>query len=119
MKTNEQQLAKHFSLILKGRASSKDTREMLPVLQRYLSRKELIEVIKKAHNGTVPAELNVAELENEELVSFIGDEMYILAYMTEKWCREVQAKPAADPKQDNTNAEVKKVATAENKPNKK
>lgn len=88
MKTNEQQLLKTFAVVLKERANGKDTRELLPMLQRYLSRKDLIEVIKKAHNGMIPAELNLVELENDELVSFIGDEMYIIAYMTEQWCRK-------------------------------
>jgi hypothetical protein len=55
---------------------------------RYFSRKELIDIIKKRFDGSIPKEHNLAEMENEELVALIEDEMYIISYVTETWTRE-------------------------------
>lgn len=87
MKTNEQNLLKHFALILRNRANGNHA-PISTTLLKHFSRKELIEVIKKIHDGNIPKELDLILMENEELLAIIKDEMYIIAYITEKWSKE-------------------------------
>lgn len=84
-----QQLMKHFSVFLKNRASGKITPKdgVSDSLLKHFSRKELIEVLTRKGNGKIPSEWNIAELENEELLSLIGDEMFILSYYVEQWAK--------------------------------
>ena len=88
MKTNKEQLMKHFASVLRGRANGKIGKEVNPLLLRYFSRKELIEVIKKVYDGNVPKDLDIALMENEELLKCIDDEMYIIAFVTDQWSKE-------------------------------
>lgn len=86
-----QQLMKHFSVFLKNRANGKDTKSGVSnSLLKHFSRKELIEVLTRKGNGKIPTEWNIAELENEELLTLIGDEMFILSFYVEKWCNGTQ-----------------------------
>lgn len=88
-----QQLMKHFSVFLKNRASGKDTGGgVSDSLLKHFSRKELIEVLTRKGNGKIPAEWNIAELENDELLTLIGDEMFILSYYAQEWCNEGNTK---------------------------
>lgn len=90
MKTETEQLMKHFATILRGRATGKlkipsiDTNVM-----RYFTRKELIEIVSKRFNSTIPKEHNLMELENKELLELIGDDMYIISYVTEQWSKDI------------------------------
>jgi len=91
MKTNEQLLLKHFAIVLRNRSNGKIDPMSLSLI-KYLSRKDLIEIIKKIHAGTIPKGLDLALMENQELLSIIKNEMYIIAFITNKWSEEQKAK---------------------------
>ncbi|MFC5044086.1 hypothetical protein ACFSTE_09255 [Aquimarina hainanensis] len=95
MEIQKQQLVKLFSLILKKRASEDavKTNEITPSLLKFFSRKELIAIIKYRFGGSIPKEHDLMEKENEELLNLIEDDMYIISYVTQKWCEEVAKKP--------------------------
>lgn len=95
MDDKKQALLKIFSVVLRERSKSEyGFREISPEILRHFSRKELIEIIiSKIYNGTVPPEINLVEMENGELLSMIGDDMYIIAYVSEKWCEGVLSLP--------------------------
>lgn len=89
METHKEQLMKHFASVLRGRALGKlKTPSIDPNVSRYFSRKQLIDIINKRFDGSIPKEHNLVEMENEELVALIEDEMYIISYVTETWTRE-------------------------------
>ncbi|WP_299223173.1 hypothetical protein [uncultured Psychroserpens sp.] len=93
MKTNKEQLMKYFATVLRNRALGKETDSLMSKnLAFYFSRKELIEILKKKFNGTIPKEHNLVELENKELLELIGDELFIISYVTEKWSKEISEK---------------------------
>ena len=98
MEENKQALLKIFALVMKDRAKLEhEFREISPAILRFFGRKELIEIItNKIHNGTLPPEINLMEMENSELLALIGDDMYIISYVTEKWCDGVLALPTRD-----------------------
>jgi hypothetical protein len=90
MKENKLALMKLFSLILKDRAKSEpEFREISPEMVKFFTRKELIEIITKIFDGNVPQEHNLVEMENDGLLNLIGDDLYIISYVTEKWSKEV------------------------------
>lgn len=93
---NKQALMKIFSAVLKERSKSEsEYKEISPEILKFFSRKELIEIItNKIFNGQVPPEHNLVEMENSELLRLIGDDIYIIAYMTEKWCEGVLSLPS-------------------------
>lgn len=106
MDDNRKQLMKYFSTVLKNLASGKETDNLMTKnLAFYFTRKELIEMIKKRFNGSIPKEHNLVELEKKELLALIGNKLYIIAYVTEKWSQELEIKevkpekPKADGKQ--------------------
>lgn len=89
MNENTQQLMKHFASVLRKRASQKQlTKSIHHGLKYYLSRKELIAIISRKHDGIIPEEYNLAELENDGLLQLIGDELYVMAYVAEQWSKE-------------------------------
>ncbi|MBV7270649.1 hypothetical protein [Winogradskyella luteola] len=89
MDDNKKQLMKHFATALRNRALEKETESpMGRNLVFHFSRKELIEILKKKFGGTVPKEHNLAEMENRELLELIGNELFIISYVTEKWSKE-------------------------------
>ncbi|MCK8479039.1 hypothetical protein [Psychroserpens algicola] len=93
MKTNKEQLLKYFATVLRNRALGKETDSLMRKnLTFYFSRKELIEILKKKFGGTIPKEHDLVELENKELLELIGDEMFIISFITEKWSKEVSEK---------------------------
>lgn len=93
METKREHLMKHFATVLRNRALGKETTPSIsPTLTRYFSRKELIEIVKKRFEGNIPKTHNLVELENEELVSLIEDDMYVIAYVTELWSQELRKK---------------------------
>ena len=97
MKTNEQQLLKHFASFLRNRANGQSKPEISNTILKYLTRKDLIEVIKKTANGILPKDLDIAFMENEELLLHIKDELFVIAYVTEKMCKQQQSKIASIP----------------------
>lgn len=95
MNENKQALMKIFSAVFKERSKAENEyRQISPEILRFFSRKELIEIItSKIYNGQVPTEHNLVEMENSELLKLIGDDLYIIAYMTDKWCEGVLSLP--------------------------
>ncbi|MFV0571717.1 MAG: hypothetical protein ACK5M1_04690 [Xanthomarina gelatinilytica] len=93
MENNTEHLMKHFASVLRGRALGKLKAPSIdPNVSRYFSRKQLIDIIKKRFDGSIPKEHNLAEMEKEELVALVGDEMYIISYVTESWSKELSEK---------------------------
>jgi len=90
MKTNKSNLMKHFASVLRKRALGKNNGSEaidLKILDSLI-RKDLIQIIKQKHGGSIPKTLDLMELENKELLSHIGDDMFIIAFMTQKWSGE-------------------------------
>jgi len=123
MNANREALMKHFASVLRARAIGKEKAPSISEdIVRYLSRKELIEIVKKKHKGTIPKEYNLIELENIELVALIEDEVYVIAYVTQKWSENVPkklngkkvdtpvppVKPKIEPKTDQPNSKPNK-----------
>ena len=109
MKTNKEQLMKHFATVLRNKANGKNDPELLkaPAL-RNLSRKDLIEIITSPHfmKSKSIKEIDLLKMENEELLEAIGHQMIIIAFVTEKWSCEVLI------------VETKTASQLNNKPNK-
>ena len=83
------QLLKHFSSVLRTRVlGNMEVPNISTNTLRFLSRKELINIVKKRFDGTIPKQYNLVEMENKELLELIGDEMYIIAHFTSNWCNE-------------------------------
>ena len=95
MNENTQALMKIFSVVLRDRSKGEiEYKEISPEIIKYLSRKELIEIItNNIFNGQIPPEHNLVEMENSELLKLIGDDLYIIAYVTQKWSKEVSSLP--------------------------
>lgn len=90
---HRKQLMKYFGTVLKNRALGKETNNLMTRnLPFYFTRKELIEIITKRFNGNIPKEHNLVELEKKELLALVGDEMYIIAYLTGQWSEEIEKK---------------------------
>ncbi len=81
---------KHFASVLRSLALEKPVKATAnKVVVNCFNRKELIEILKKRFEGSIPKQHNLMEMENEELFKLIGDEMYLISYMSEKWSLEV------------------------------
>lgn len=93
MDTTKQSLLKIFSGILKKRVNAEQNQlDISPVLIKYFSRKQLIEIITSIYNGSIPKEYNLVEMENEELLKVIADDMFIISYVTYQWSKELLEK---------------------------
>lgn len=85
---SQEALMKHFSSVLRKKALGKPLDATPdPMLLKHLSRKELIHLLSLKKEG-MPKELNVAEMENEELLEAIGNEMLILSHLSSQWAFE-------------------------------
>lgn len=93
MKKEQEYLLKRFASILRAMALGKEVNPFVDNnVAHCLTRKDLIEIIKKCFGGTIPKEHNLIEMEKPELLSLIKNEMLIISYMTEKWSREGMVK---------------------------
>lgn len=112
---NTQLLMKHFASVLRKKAlGTYDNNDIDPSLSKFLSRKELIDILKAKHQGSIPKELDLVELENEQLLTLIGDELHILAHLSQQWCKEpVEVVPATElpPKKEASKPEEKSKST--------
>ncbi|PVV50446.1 hypothetical protein [Chryseobacterium sp. HMWF035] len=93
MDTNKQSLLKIFSVLLKKKAAEKEsteTKTISPVLIKYFSRKELVEMVSQTYGEQLPEGKNLLELENEEILNLIESDYQIIIYMCEKWLKEEQ-----------------------------
>ncbi|MDC9721724.1 MAG: hypothetical protein PSN34_02990 [Urechidicola sp.] len=119
MEANKKPLMKHFAAVLRKRAlSTVEINEAInPQILKFFTRKDLIQIIADKHDGTIPKQYNLVELENKELLTIIGDNMYIISYITKKWCEGgespqtsknnvpiVQKKPASNSQKGNSKA---------------
>ena len=119
MEANKKPLMKHFAAVLRKRAlATVEINEAInPQILKFFTRKDLIQIIADKHGGTIPKEHNLMELENKELLAIIGDDMYIISYITKKWCEGgespqtskndmplVQKKPASNSQKGNRKA---------------
>lgn len=94
MNENKIALLKIFSTILKDRAKSEiQYQDISPEMLKFFSRKELIEIITHNCDGQFPADYNLAEMENEELLQLIGDDFNIISYVMSKWSKEAVTLP--------------------------
>ena len=95
MDSKQKQLLKHFASVLRNRANAdgKQTPVISDNLLKFFSRKELIEVIRRMYGGSLPKDMELVELENRELLSIIGDEMYILSFLIDGWQQGLKKKP--------------------------
>jgi TusA-related sulfurtransferase len=96
METNKKPLMKHFASVLRKRAlaTTQVKASINPQILKFFTRKDLIQIITDKYDGTIPKQHKLVEMENGELLSIIGDDMYIISYMTQKWCEESQMKNA-------------------------
>ena len=94
MNENKTALLKIFSAVLKDRAKSELQYQLIsPEMLKFFSRKELIEIITHNCDGQFPADYNLAEMENEELLQLIGDDFSIISYVMSKWSKEAVTLP--------------------------
>ncbi len=113
MKTNKKPLMKYFAAVLRKRAlSTVEINEPInPAILKFFTRKDLIQIITDKHDGTIPKQHNLVELENEELLAIIGDDMYIISYITKKWCEETLMKKALIKSVAQSNSQKEKAKT--------
>ena len=92
MEANQHTLMKHFSSVLRKRCQENNPLlgGISTELTRYLSRKELLEIITQKYEGSVPKTLDLLTMENQELLEHIADELFVISYVTLKWSREAQ-----------------------------
>jgi len=99
MESNQQQaLMKHFASVLRKRALA-DTPEKETIsheLTRFLTRKQLIAIIDEKYDGKVPKTIDLLSLENVELVMHIGDELYVISYITKQWSETLKVTNNSD-----------------------
>ena len=96
--TPKQALLKHFSSVLSKRAKTNVSEGISPSILKHFSRRELIEILLSKYTASrpLPKQYNLMEMENEELLSLIGDDMFILSYLAQKWCAEVEVPPVLE-----------------------
>jgi hypothetical protein len=87
MEKQQEYLLKHFASVLRKLALGKE-KEITPDtnVALCLTRKDLIQIVKKQFGGTIPKEHDLVEMEKVELFELIENEMLIISYMTGKWC---------------------------------
>lgn len=104
MDTPKQALMKHCASVLRKRATGKAQDGINPKLLDHLSRKDLLTILEKKLDGEVHATNNLLELENHQLLELIGNEMYIISHLTDRWSKE----EAQEPKKSTTITTAKK-----------
>lgn len=89
MKEQQQQLMKYFSLVLKRRASLDNAPKTIdPKILGFLSRKDLVAIIKHRYKEKLPEGVDLVATENEGLLAIIEDELYIITYVIQQWCTQ-------------------------------
>lgn len=87
MEKQQEYLLKHFASVLRKLALGKEKEITTDTnVAHCLTRKDLIQIVKKQFGGTIPKQHDLIEMEKIELFELIGNEMLIISYMTEKWC---------------------------------
>lgn len=89
MKREQEYLLKHFASVLRKLALGKENEIKTDTnVAHCLTRKDLIQILKKQFGGTIPKEHDLVEMEKTELFELIENELFIISYMIEKWCGE-------------------------------
>jgi len=117
----QQALMKHFASVLRKRATA-ETPYMPSIsseLTRFLSRKELIAIIHEKHDGKIPKELDLLSIENEELVTHIADDLYVISYITRQWSEQLKTNTSATKVKENTTNTPVKPTTSKTKKDEK
>jgi len=87
MEKQQEYLLKHFASVLRKLALGKDKEIKTDTnVAHFLTRKDLIQILKKQFGGTIPKEHDLVEMEKVELFGLIENELFIISYMIEKWC---------------------------------
>jgi len=88
MEKQQEYLLKHFASVLRKLALGKENEIKTDTnVAHCLNRKDLIQILKKQFGGTIPKEHDLIEMEKVELFELIKNQLLIISYMTEKWCR--------------------------------
>lgn len=110
MKRKQEYLLKHFASVLRKLALGKEKEIVTdPNVAHCLTRKDLIQIVKKQFGGTIPKEHNLVEMEKVELFELIENEMLIISYMTEKWSGESLETGRKEPKSEEKKPEKKEI----------
>lgn len=90
MEKENKDLMKHFAVILRKRANDETTHNGVdPTILRYVNRRDIVEIIQHMYQGKLPKDLDLAMLENAELLKLIKDDLFLIAHIIQKWCREI------------------------------
>lgn len=90
MNREQEYLLKHFASVLRATALGKEVKPVIDTnVAHCLTRRDLIQIVKKQFGGTIPKEHDLVEMEKPELLKLIDNELRIISYMTEKWCSEL------------------------------
>lgn len=115
MHEHKEQLMKYFSLVLKKRSNENAEKGTDKKVLKYLSRKDLIDVVNYRYDGKLPTNINLVEMENEGLLSLIQDELYIVAYVVQQWCDEEVSEKKEEEKPNSSHTLPKKTETSSSK----
>lgn len=122
MNTQQRALLKHFSLVLKKRAQSEEPNHpsIDAGILKHLTRKDMIEIISNKYQGTIPKDIPLTQMENEELLEVIGDDLYVISYLTGRWSRglnqhERETTNSADDKKATKDETTKASSLSSNK----
>lgn len=95
--TPDKELLKLFASMLCKCA--KDETEALPKVDpsilNFLSRKDIISIVQDAYGGSIPGKPDLALLENQELLEYIPNDLFIISYVLHQWCLELLQKSDA------------------------
>lgn len=116
MHEHKEQLMKYFSLVLKKRSNENAEKGTDKKILKYLSRKDLIDVVNYRYDGKFPTNINLVEMENEGLLSLIQDELYIVAYVVQQWCGDIdEREKKKEEKPNSSHTSPKKTETSSSK----
>lgn len=99
MKKEHEYLLKHFASVLRGLALGKEVKMAVDTnVAHCLTRRDLIQILKRQFGGSIPKEHNLVEMEKSELLELVKDQMLVISYMTEKWSVESTFLPKKEEK---------------------
>lgn len=117
MNREQEYLLKHFASVLRATALGKEVKPVIDTnVAHCLTRRDLIQIVKKQFGGTIPKEHDLVEMEKPELLKLIDNELRIISYMTEKWCGESPLiSKKEEPIKPSASAKKESVKTSQNK----
>lgn len=117
MKREQEYLLKHFATALRSLALGKEMKPVSETNVAYcLTRKDLIQIVKKQFGGNIPKQHNLVEMEKLELIELVENQLLIISYMTEKWSREPrEVSKKEETTKPNASAKKEPTKTSQNK----